>query len=373
VKIVLVSSSYPPTLSGVSIVVHTLAKLLANKHQVVVLVANNSLQTSIQHPQSNLTIYRLPAIPNPLRTNHFIPLPSPQTTSNILHQISPHLLHLHDPSPLSLSTLPFAKKHHLPLIITHHFTSELVFSSFKLTRNLTTSSSPTILKALIPLYNRFDTIIVPSQTILHQLQPLLKTTTVHIPNGVDTQHFKPQNTTPNTDLIYIGRFDPEKNLPLLIQTFQGISTQLPLTLTLVGSGTQTTTLKTMAKSNSHISFVSQQPHSQLPQIYRSTRIFVTPSTSENNPLSVLEALACGLPVIAPQAGGIPDLIQHQFNGLLVTPNHSISLASAITRLALDQTLYRQLTINARKSALQFSLSKFLQRHLKLYHQLKRSK
>ncbi len=370
-RIALISSSYPPTTSGVSIVVQQLAQQLSKlNQQVIVITSNCSSHFQIDHSQ-NFIIYRFPAIPNPLRSDHFFPLPSNHKINSILNQFKPNVIHFHDFSPLSLSALAFAKKHHLPIVATHHFTQELIFHSFKSTHHPSPSRTKMFFRTLALIYNRLQTLIVPSQTIAKRLQPRLKIPLTIIPNGVDTDLFKPESLPKTTDFLYVGRLDPEKNLPFLLETFKNLKPQPNLTL--IGSGTQETRLKKLAGNNSSFRFLSKQAYSNLPRFYNSARIFITSSVSENNPLTLLEALACGLPVIAPQAGGIPDIIDHQFNGLLVEPNNSSSLIKAITQLTSNQTFFRQLSIGARQSALQFNLSQFINRHLKLYRQLNLSK
>jgi glycosyltransferase involved in cell wall biosynthesis len=104
------------------------------------------------------------------------------------------------------------------------------------------------------------------------------------------------------------------------------------------------------------------------RLLRAADFFVLPSDTEGLPLSVLEAMAHGLPVVASRVGGIPELIEHDEHGLLVPPGDPIALADAIRRLSDDPSLRRRLGDAARLRARgQFSLSNTLRKYDLLYH------
>ncbi len=85
---------------------------------------------------------------------------------------------------------------------------------------------------------------------------------------------------------------------------------------------------------------------------RNADLFLFPSHSEGMPLAVMEAMACGLPVIATRVGGLPDLVQEGVNGLLVTPGVPGELAAAVKRLALDDRLRSAIQVANHQLALQ---------------------
>ena len=94
---------------------------------------------------------------------------------------------------------------------------------------------------------------------------------------------------------------------------------------------------------------------------------VLPSDSEGLPLSVLEAMAHGIPIVASNVGGIPEIIEHGTHGLLVPPANPMALAAAIRRLVEDPALRRDLgeTARARASG-EFSLSTTIRNYDRLY-------
>ena len=95
--------------------------------------------------------------------------------------------------------------------------------------------------------------------------------------------------------------------------------------------------------------------------------FILPSDSEGLPLSVLEAMAHGLPTVASNVGGIPEIIEHGMHGLLVPPANPMALAAAIRRLVEDPALRRDLGETARaRASSEFSLSTTIRNYDRLY-------
>ncbi len=86
-------------------------------------------------------------------------------------------------------------------------------------------------------------------------------------------------------------------------------------------------------------------------------IFVTASKSENMPLSVLEAMATGLPVIGARALGIPEIVKDNENGFLFTPGNIAEIAEQITRLIENTKLMRKFSLASRKLSLNYSKEK----------------
>jgi len=106
---------------------------------------------------------------------------------------------------------------------------------------------------------------------------------------------------------------------------------------------------------------------RMPAWYHELDCFVLPSLSENFPLTVLEAMGCGVPVIASRVGGIPEAITAGENGLLVTPGDTADLVQAIRHLAQDRTRAAMLGHAGRETVLRrFSLDLQVQRQLQLY-------
>ena len=205
-----------------------------------------------------------------------------------------------------------------------------------------------------------------------------------IPHGVNTRKFTPSNRhgRKNADskmrLLYVGRFSESKGLPILFEAYRRIHERYEVDLFLAG-GTQvaSSTGGRMDKGQNEqimsetergdIVFLGWVPHSEMPEVFQSADIFVLPSLREPFGVSILEAMSCGIPVIATNVGGIPDIIDNEVDGLLVEPENLRQLEKAILTLLEDETMRRRL----REKALEKIQNKFdyevvARRHLDIY-------
>ncbi len=98
-------------------------------------------------------------------------------------------------------------------------------------------------------------------------------------------------------------------------------------------------------------------------------IYVMASKLEGLGTSVIDALASGLPVVGTRAGGIPEMVEHEYNGLLVDPQNPEQLAAAILRLSNDRDLYDKLALNTVASANRFSIQNTVRKNVELYDRM----
>ena len=110
--------------------------------------------------------------------------------------------------------------------------------------------------------------------------------------------------------------------------------------------------------------------SDVPRLLAEADVFVCSSRSEGMPVSIIEAMAVGLPVVASAVGGVPEMVDDQRTGLLVAPGAAAPLADALARLIGDRALREQMGLAGRTDALQrYDLPSFRQAHLELYARL----
>ncbi len=110
--------------------------------------------------------------------------------------------------------------------------------------------------------------------------------------------------------------------------------------------------------------------SDVPRLLAAADVFVCSSRSEGMPVSIIEAMAVGLPVVASAVGGVPEMVDDGRTGLLVAPGEAAMFADALARLIGDRTLREQMGRAGRKDALQrYDLPAFRRAHLELYARL----
>lgn len=189
-------------------------------------------------------------------------------------------------------------------------------------------------------------------------------------NYVDTEAFKPLKIEKEYRRItFVGRLDEQKNLFSLIDAVKGLNVKLVL----IGKGPLENALKKMVeeKEIENVAFAGVVPNEMLPVELNKSEIFILPSLYEGNPKTLLEAMACGLPVIGTNVRGIKEIIKHKQNGYLCETSTE-AIREAIMYLINEENLRENLAVNARNTIIEnYSLEKLVDKELKLYDRLLR--
>ncbi len=177
-----------------------------------------------------------------------------------------------------------------------------------------------------------------------------------IPNYVDSDAFrpKPEIKPAARRICFVGRLVEQKNLFTLFDAIKGLDVELIL----VGDGHLKTMLEAKArKEGLDARFLGNVPHSDLPDLFAKSSLFVLPSRYEGHPKTLIEAMASGLAVIGTDVPGIGDLIEHLKTGVLCPPTKE-SLREAIQTVLDDAPLREGLGWAAREYVLEhFTLGK----------------
>ena len=172
-------------------------------------------------------------------------------------------------------------------------------------------------------------------------------------NVVDTGRFSPAGCPgdPAIRLISVGRLIHSKRFDRFISLVAQLRQELHLEIkgTLVGAGPLSASLwAQVEKLGLPASALELRgPIAEMAPVYQEADIFVLTSECEGAPNVLLEAMACGLPVVADNVGGVPELVRHGRDGFLVEPNNDESLVAALTRLIRDPQLRFTMGRNAR--------------------------
>lgn len=199
---------------------------------------------------------------------------------------------------------------------------------------------------------------------------------VVIPNGIDTDIFHPAPAQPTkaTDQLtigYVGRLQKVKGVHFLIDAFARLVSEYPhLQLHLVGDGSERAALAQQAQAlgvSDNIHFLGIR--ADMPALYPTFDLFVLPSLWEGMPNVALEAMACGVPVIATNTGGTPEVVQTGKSGLLVQPGNVTALYEAMALLLADTEQRRRLAQAGRSFVEQtFSINQTVASTVTLYDQ-----
>jgi len=215
-------------------------------------------------------------------------------------------------------------------------------------------------------FTHADRIVMTSPLMLddlRQLMPQVEDKVTIVPNYVDTALFRPLDVAKEYDLVYVGRVSAQKNLANLLDAMR----QNNYTLAVIGDGDLYETLRnSYADLDERVTWMGQVAHDRLPTLLNQGRVFILPSLYEGHPKSLIEAMACGLPVIGTDVRGIKQVIQHDVNGYLCDPDRA-SIGSAIDTILSSTDAMIRLGKSARDYAqTRYSLDTIAQTEYNLY-------
>ena len=206
---------------------------------------------------------------------------------------------------------------------------------------------------------------------------------VRIPNFIDTRVFKRLSEkekkikkaqlldNSRVCVIFSGRFIDVKGIDYLLRAWKVVSEKTDSLLYLLGDGPLLKDMKELARALSIFEKVVFKGHvNNIVDYLNAGDIFVLPSLQEGMPNSLLEAMACGMSVVATKIGGVEDIVKDGYNGLLVKPGDAQDLAKGILKLIKDSDMRKRLSDNAHKTILEhYSLESVVPKYLKLYKEV----
>jgi glycosyltransferase involved in cell wall biosynthesis len=200
---------------------------------------------------------------------------------------------------------------------------------------------------------RTDAIVVPSAYLATKFGELGFDVSI-IPNIIGDQfQFRPRmNLQPR--IICARNLSPDYGIEVVLNAFSIVQAQCPdASLYLVGEGPLRRDLEAQVRALrlSGVQFCGTVPHRQMQEWYERADIFLNASVVDNAPLSILEAFACGLPVVTTAAGGIPLMVKHEETGLVGPVGDAPTLGGHVLRLLHEPTLATKLSRQAYKELL----------------------
>lgn len=303
----------------------------------------------------------VPSVPLPLSHGYRVPLGGGAAAAR-LRALQPDLIEAGDPYQLAWAALDAAAALEVPAVAFCH-------SDFPqmLDRCLGSHAGRLAERYLRRLYGRFDLVLAPSKAMAARLRGLGIARVAHQRLGVDTAVFTPARRDAALRarlaidpaarmLVYCGRFAPEKNLSVLCDALRLLGARYILLL--VGAGALPADMPANVRVLPYIG-----ERCRLAALMGACDAFVHAGDQETFGLAALEAMACGLPVIAARAGGLAELITTEV-GVLVAPRDARAMAEGITVLfERDVTqMSRHAQIRARASDWDRVLPELLQRY-----------
>ncbi len=223
-----------------------------------------------------------------------------------------------------------------------------------------------------PSLARATQLVVPSG-FLRQVFSEFGMSACVIPNIIDLELFSPASCLPpDTEftLVITRNLEPIYGLETAIRALALAREKVPaMRLKIAGSGPQGEALKRLVDQlslNESVVFLGRLERQQVVDLYHSAHAMLNPSRVDNMPNSVLEALACGLPVISTDVGGVPYIVEDGQTALLVPCDDAPAMAQAMIRLHDDESLRSRLRERGSRAVAQYAWDEVKPRWLALY-------
>ncbi|MBB5322241.1 glycosyltransferase family 4 protein [Marinobacter oulmenensis] len=345
-KIAMITNEYPPSIGGVQTHVHELSKaLVALGHEVHVVTRWKDKTTLQTEMQDGIHIHRIA-----LSKSHWIYDWQLSRYLNRLDQkIQLDVLHVHGMRPLKACS-----RLETPLIFTNHTSSFLKRAK----------QDKIHLDKMAAQLEPANLVLAPSEELAEATRKCgYKGPVEFIANGVDTDKFSPGPSNLRDKLkiprdafvVVLARRLYEKNGVLFLAEAFGKLKNPNLYLLVAGAGTEQDAFERIildSGAKERVYMLGGVANGDMPEVYRASDVSVLPSLMEATSIAGLEAMACGLPLIGTNVGGIPAILRHHDNGLLVEPRSPEQLAEAITSLTDNPATCTQMGRRSRERTIE---------------------
>jgi glycosyltransferase involved in cell wall biosynthesis len=369
----MVTACYWPVVNGVTRMVNLYKKGMEDAgHEVNIFTLGDRYL-----PSDESQVFRSPGIP--IRdTGYYVGLRYTPEAQHILAEMD--IVHCHH----LMMSLEFANRYaRSPIVFTNHTRYDLYAQYYLQAPKLLLNSIMGYLWRRMTSYS--NVIIAPSESLRRVMVDVgVRRPIIVIPNGIEIAHWDrdPSNQIKCKHdipldaplLVYVGRLSPEKGVSKLLAEFATASKRLPeLHLMLIGDGPSKNRIKQevyQLNLSKHVVLVGSLNQEKVSLYLSTAEAFVSASETEVHPLSVIEALAAGKPVVAIASPGITDIVDNHVTGLLVS-NESGVLSNAIVRIVRDKKLRRHMSKAARRASGRYHIQFTVDQTLSLYRRLLR--
>lgn len=369
-RIAIFSDTFPPQTNGVANFVWQSAKSLADLgHEVAVFSVFKKSRAGKKNTAGNPAVIPLFSVPALVYPDERLAL-SFGTSLKKLKKFNPDVIHTHTPFSAGWEAAALAKILKIPLVGTHHTFYDHYLKHAKIDYPWAKKVS---WKYTIGYYNRCDLVMTPSSALAETLSAHgLKKPVAVMRNFIDTDLFRPARAeektaakkyfdVPAKSVAYMGRISYEKSIDQVVKSFAlMLKKTLDLKLMLIGDGPEKEKLEKLAGElgiKNKIIFTGFLFGENLVRALWANDAFLTASKSENMPLSILEAMAVGLPMVLVKEKGLAELAKENVNGFFAETDDPEDMARKILDIVSDENLAAEFSAASRTLALEYSKEK----------------
>lgn len=380
-KVAIIASGFLPVVDGVTVSgFYRLQKLSQWGHQVLVFCPDYRALESTYPRWKDYVGDILPGVRVvPLSSTPFfvdfernVSWNSYQILLKELSQFRPDIIHVDEPERLfvgfwRLPGVDFAKRAGIPCVSFFRTNFlDYVEDFFPLPSVGIILAKSIVRKIVISVYNAYDITLVSSRITHKQLIGLGINNTLYANLlGFDASKFSPNLRTEcffeqnyalrevdrQVKLIFLGRLTPDKGWDFTLDAFEAVEPAIRdrIALIIIGDGPMRNKIaQGLGQLLPHVHLLGRVPPHQIPSLLANSDLHITASEKETRGLTILEAFAAGIPVLAPQAGGVVENIQDGWNGFLFDPQARQDFSRKLQILVENPTLRQKMGHNGRK-------------------------
>lgn len=359
------TDSYPPMQDGVAAMTSGLARALVRLGHSVRVIAPN-FRGGAQHTESTVDgvrILRVRTVPVPLYRQYRWPIFPFRAGSGEWSGRDADVVHLHTPGLLGTVAFLVARRFDRPLVGTFH-------------TNLKEMRESVPQKFLVPLffrvawwynlgtYYRCDATTTPSvaarDALLAGARKPFRHAVEVIPNGIDAERFRPDARVPDwrarcglpegTLATYLGRLTVDKGVHRFLDAVAATMDRTDLVAIVAGTGPEEASVRQRIAADPRLArrvrYIGPVMEEEKAALLAQTDLFVLPSTSDTSSVALLEAMACGAMVVAPDSGGPAEIVDDGVTGCRVPMRDPQALADRLIALADRPTYCREVGLRA---------------------------
>ncbi|MGB4762565.1 MAG: glycosyltransferase [Candidatus Saccharimonas sp.] len=382
-KILIASDLHWPVINGVATFSRNLARGMADRgHEVIVVAPSQDGKRSVER-DGNYMIYRTASTVFPFYQNFRISLTPQREMRKIIDEFQPDIIHIQMLMWIGQSAMSYGRTCNIPIVSTSHAMAENLLDNLKKMAPLSKPINFMLSDYGRRFHSRADVITSPTKSGIksfgNHVDKVTKPIRI-ISNGVDLTAFAPAKPDPKmyekyglpTEkpiITYIGRVDAEKHLSVLVRAFRRVRESVDAHLLIVGAGVDAEHLKELVNEydlDEFVTFAGRVSEEDKIALEHVGSLYAISSPAELQSIATLEAMACGQPVVAVNAGALGELCHNGKNGYLFPLDDAQKMAEGITKILKDKKLRAKFSKESLKISRKHSLDETLKTFEKLY-------
>lgn len=408
-KIVIATAVYYPMINGVAVFSHNLAIGLTKRGNEVMVICPSQTGRNYTRMIDDIKMVYLKSVSAKVYPDQIHAVPAKKKVFGVewphlwyrhgfrvsifpqrevrkaLDEFQPDVVHIQVSDPIGLSVAGYARKHGIPIVTTEHNQPEVITEPLHVPGLMKKPVDAALTAYFVNRQSKSDFVTMPTTQAIDNLiwsrGKDFAVPVAAVSNGVDLSNFRPGKAPDELyekyklnknykTLLSLGRVDPEKNVGLVIDAFIKVKRQLSgVQLVIVGDGVDKARLEKKVAKYDDIHFLGRIVPPELYKVYQLGDVFVTASEIETQGIVLIEAAACGLPIIAVDKGAVKEVCITGENGYLCRPGDVNEISEAMVKILTNDKKYKEFSRNSLAIAAEHNFEKTLDKFINIYNKV----